>query len=123
MSNGCVIRGIVEHSVLSPGVYVSPGAVVREAVILNDTWIGPGALVDSAILDADVVVGPGTVVGHGDDYAPNQGLPDRLNTGITVVGERARIPGGFRLGRNVLVRPDRTEGDFPEPVISSGETV
>lgn len=123
VSNGCVIRGIVEHSVLSPGVYVSPGAVVREAVILNDTWIGPGALVDSAILDADVVVGPGAVVGHGEDGTPNQRLPDRLNTGITVVGERARIPGGFRLGRNVLVCPDRTEGDFPEPVISSGETV
>ncbi len=123
VSNGCVIRGIVEHSVLSPGVYVSPGAVVREAVILNDTWIGPGALVDSAILDADVVVGPGAVVGHGEDGTPNQGAPDRLNTGITVVGERARIPGGFRLGRNVLVRPDRTEGDFAEPVIPSGHTV
>lgn len=123
VSNGCVIRGIVEHSVLSPGVYVSPGAVVRESVILNDSWIGPGALVDSAILDADVVVGPGAVVGRGEDSTPNLGLPDRLNTGVTVVGERARIPGGFRLGRNVLVHPDRTEGDFPEPVISSGETV
>jgi glucose-1-phosphate adenylyltransferase len=123
VSNGCVIRGIVEHSVLSPGVYVSPGAVVREAVVLNDTWIGPGAVVDTAILDADVVVGPGAVVGHGADNTPNQGAPDRLNTGITVIGERARIPGGFRLGRNVLVHPDRIEGDFPEPVIASGETV
>lgn len=123
VSNGCVIRGIVEHSVLSPGVYVSPGAVVREAVVLNDTWIGPGAVVDTAILDADVVVGPGAAVGHGEDNTPNQGAPDRLNTGITVIGERARIPGGFRLGRNVLVHPDRTEGDFPEPVIASGETV
>jgi glucose-1-phosphate adenylyltransferase len=65
VSNGCVIRGSVEHCVLSPGVYVSPGAMVREAVILNDTWIGPGALVDTAILDADVVIGTGVVVGHG----------------------------------------------------------
>ena len=37
VSNGCVIRGQVERSVLSPGVYVSPGAVVRESVIINDT--------------------------------------------------------------------------------------
>ena len=123
VSNGCVIRGTVEHCVLSPGVYVSPGAVVRESVILNDTWIGPGALIDTAILDADAVIGPGAMVGHGDDGTPNQELPDRLNTGITVVGERARIPGGFRLGRNVLVRPGRTENDFPEPVIPSGATV
>jgi glucose-1-phosphate adenylyltransferase len=120
---GCVVRGTVVHSVLSPGVYVSPGAVVREAVILNDTWIGPGALVDTAILDADVVIGTGVVVGYGDDDTPNQEYPDRLNTGITVVGERARVPGGFRLGRNVLVHPGRNETDFAEPVISSGETV
>lgn len=123
ISNGCVIRGTVEHSVLSPGVYVSPGAVVREAIILNDTWIGPGALIDTAILDADVVVGPGAIVGYGDDSTPNHEQPDRLHTGITVIGERARIPGGLRLGRNVLVHPDRIEGDFSEPVIPSGGTV
>lgn len=123
ISNGCVIRGIVEHSVLSPGVYVSPGAVIRESVVLNDTWIGPGALVDTAILDADVVVGPSAIVGHGDDFSRNREQPDRLNTGITVVGERSRIPGGVRLGRNVLVQPDRAENDFPEPLVPSGETL
>jgi glucose-1-phosphate adenylyltransferase len=123
VSNGCVVRGKVEHCVLSPGVYISPGAVVRESVILNDTWIGPGAMIDTAILDAEVVVGPGAVVGFGDDRSPNHQQPDRLNTGITVVGERARIPGGVRLGRNVLVHPDRTEGDFPEVLVPSGETV
>ena len=123
ISNGCVIRGSVEHSVLSPGVYVSPGAIVRESVILNDTWIGPGALIDTAILDADVVVGTGAIVGHGDDYAANQDVPDRLNTGITLIGKRARIPGGYRLGRNVLVHPDRNESDFPEPLVPSGGTV
>jgi len=123
VSNGCVIWGIVERSVLSPGVHVSPGAVVREAVILNDTWIGPGAAVDRSVLDANVVIESGAVVGHGDDYTPNQQFPDRLNTGITVVGERACIPSGCRLGRNVLVRPDRAEGDFPDKVIASGETV
>jgi glucose-1-phosphate adenylyltransferase len=123
ISNGCVIRGTVEHSVLSPGVYVSPGATVREAVVLTDTWIGPGALIDKAVIDADVVVGPGAILGHGDDYTPNQQHPDRLNTGITVIGEWVRIPGGVRLGRNVLVEPHRVEHDFPGPVIHSGDTV
>jgi glucose-1-phosphate adenylyltransferase len=123
VSNGCVIRGTVDHSVLSPGVYVSPGAIVREAVILDDTWIGPGALIDNAILDAEVVVGPGAIVGHGDDYTPNQAQPDRLSTGITVVGERVRVPGGVRLGRNVLVQPNRVENDFSGVLVPSGETV
>jgi glucose-1-phosphate adenylyltransferase len=70
-----------------------------------------------------VVIGPSTVIGYGDDFTPNREQPDRLNTGITVIGERARIPGGMRLGRNVLVQPDRAESDFPEPLVPSGETV
>jgi glucose-1-phosphate adenylyltransferase len=123
ISNGCVIRGRVERSVLSPGVYVSPGAVVREAVIINDTWIGPGAIIDRAIVDENAVIGAGTFVGYGDDMTPNQQMPDKLNTGITVVGAGAHIPGGLVIGRNVLVHSERLESDFPAAEIRSGETV
>ena len=37
VSNGCVINGTVINSVLSPGVCVEQGAVVRDSVIMNDT--------------------------------------------------------------------------------------
>jgi glucose-1-phosphate adenylyltransferase len=125
ISNGCVIRGRVERSVLSPGVYVSPGAIVRESVIINDTWIGPGAIIDRAIVDENVVVGAGTFVGYGDDTTPNHQMPDKLNTGITVVGAGAHIPSGLVIGRNVLIYNERLESDFPEggTEIGSGETV
>jgi glucose-1-phosphate adenylyltransferase len=123
VSNGCVVRGMVEQCVLSPGVYVSPGAIVRRSVILDDTWIGPGALVDMAILDTNVVVGSGAMVGCGEDFTPNLAQPEWLDSGITVVGERARIPAGARLGRNVMIHPDRSEGDFADPVVASGATV
>lgn len=125
ISNGCVIRGRVENSVLSPGVYVSPGAIVRESVIINDTWIGPGAVIDRAIVDENAVIGAGTFLGYGDDSTPNHQMPDRLNTGITVVGAGANIPGGLVIGRNVLIHSERSEGNFPQGVteIASGETV
>jgi glucose-1-phosphate adenylyltransferase len=123
ISNGCVIRGQVERSVLSPGVYVSPGALVRESVIINDTWIGPGAVLDRVIIDENAVIGAGTFLGYGDDMTPNRQMPDRLSTGITVVGAGAHIPGGLTIGRNVLIRSDQQEGDFPGPEIASGETV
>lgn len=123
ISNGCVIRGRVERSVLSPGVYVSPGAVVRESVIINDTWIGPGAVIDRAIIDENVVVGAGTHLGYGEDMSPNREMPDKLNTGITVVGTGAHVPGGLVIGRNVLIRSERLESDFPGTEIASGETV
>ncbi len=125
VSNGCVIRGRVERSVLSPGVYVSPGAIVRESVIINDTWIGPGAVVDRAIIDENAIIGPGTYLGYGEDTTPNQKMPDRLNTGITVVGAGAQIPGGLRVGRNVLISSGCLESDFPPDLleIASGGTV
>ncbi len=122
--NGCVIRGTVEHSVLSPGVYVSPGAVVRDSVVMNDTWIGPGAVLDKVIVDKQVVVGAGVSLGWGDAVdVPNQAQPDKLTTGISVVGKSARIPPGIHIGRNVLINADREVDDFPEGDIPDGGTV
>lgn len=122
--NGCVIRGTVEHSVLSPGVYVSPGAIVRDSVVMNDTWIGPGAVLDKVVVDKQVVVGAGTQLGWGDDLnTVNHAQPDKLNTGITVVGKSAHIPPGIHIGRNVLINADRDAEDFPPGDIPSGETI
>jgi glucose-1-phosphate adenylyltransferase len=57
---------------------------------------------------------------------PNADEPERLTTGITVVGERSRIPPGARIGRNCLVAP-RLEPDdfapFPGLVVPSGASV
>jgi glucose-1-phosphate adenylyltransferase len=104
-------------------VYVSPGALVRESVIINDTWIGPGAVVDRSIVDANVVIGTGSHLGYGDDMTPNHELPDKVNTGITIVGSGTHVPGGVRIGRNVLINCDRQETEFPGIEIPSGETV
>ena len=59
ISHGCVINGTVVNSVLSPGVRVDVGAVVRDSIVMFDTVIRSGAVVDRAILDKEVVVGPG----------------------------------------------------------------
>jgi glucose-1-phosphate adenylyltransferase len=124
LSNGCVIRGMVVNSVLSPGVYVSPGAVVKDSVIMNDTWIGPGALVDKAVVDKKVMIGAGAVIGTGDEAVANQQMPDRLYTGITVIGKGAYVPDGVKVGRNVLINSQREEKDFPETrVVGDGQTI
>ena len=96
---------------LSPGVRVDPGAVVRDSIVMFDTVIRAGAVVDRAIVDKEVSIGPNAIVGMGNDFdTAKQQEPERLNTGITVIGKRAVIPAGVRLGRNVKinegVRPD-----------------
>ena len=110
ISHGCVIDGTVVNSVLSPGVRVGVGAVVRDSIVMFDSVIRSGAVVDRSILDKEVVVGPGALVGDGP-FAdrPNKQEPGRLNTGITVVGKRAVIPRGVRIGRNVRIGGRRPE--------------
>ena len=124
ISHGCVIEGRVEHSILSPGVRVGRGAVVRDSIIMFDTLIGEGAHVDRAILDKDCVVGGGSRIGDGDDLRPNRHEPERLYAGITLVGKRARIPAGMVIGRNCRIDPSVVEDDFgSHRAIRSGETV
>jgi glucose-1-phosphate adenylyltransferase len=123
ISHGCIIDGTVVNSVLSPGVRVEVGAVVRDSIVMFDSVVRKGAVVDRAILDKEVVVGQGAIVGDGDDLTPNRDEPTRLNTGITVVGKRAVIPRGARIGRNCRIGGDVRSVDFPSRVIRSGESV
>lgn len=124
VSNGCVVRGLVENSVLSPGVYVSPGAVVRDSIVMNDTWIGPGALIEKSVVDKQVVVGAGAQIGVGDPAVVNEKMPDRLAFGITVIGKGAEIPDGARVGTNVLINSDRRAKDFPaDGEVKDGQTI
>ena len=123
LSNGCIVEGTVERSIISPGVYVSAGAVVRDSVIMNDAWIGAGVVIERTIVDKEVGIAEGAHIGVGDDNTPNHKSPDDLNTGLTVIGKSARLPAGVRLGHNVVIGPDVKESDFPSLEITSGETI
>ncbi|HKZ91147.1 MAG TPA: sugar phosphate nucleotidyltransferase [Candidatus Limnocylindrales bacterium] len=124
ISHGCVIAGTVERSVLSPGVRVDPGAIVRDSVIMFDTVVRAGAVVDRAIIDKEVSVGPNAIVGTGTDFeTANQDEPERLNTGITVVGKRAVIPASARIGRNVRIAERVRPSDFRSRRVPSGGSV
>ncbi len=123
ISHGCIIKGRVEHSVLSPGGVVEEGAVVRDSIILFDTVIGAGSVVDRAILDKEVVVGKNCRIGEGDDQTPNKLEPSRLNTGISLVGKRTHLPDGLTVGRNCKIGADLSPEDFPNTSLPSGETV
>jgi glucose-1-phosphate adenylyltransferase len=123
LSNGCIIYGEVRNSVLSPGVVVERGAVVERSIIFNDTWVGPDARIDRAILDKNVYVGRAARVGDGDSLIPNQGCPEHLSSGLTVVGKHARIPEEAVVGRNVRIGSEVTERHFPSPAVPAGAVI
>ena len=114
-----VLEGTVERCIVSPGVVVERGAVVRDSVIMHRCRIAEGAVVDRAILDKNVQVGAGACVGCGD-LVPNRQHPQTLSTGVTVIGKGTRIPAGLRIGRGCIVNPDLRESDFPHAEIPSG---
>jgi glucose-1-phosphate adenylyltransferase len=122
VSHGCVVYGTVERSVLSPGVRVEVGAVVRDSIVMFDTVIRAGAVVDRAILDKEVSVGPNALIGEGRDDTPNRSEV-RLDTGITLIGKRAVVPRGVRIGRNVRIDEGVRALDFPRRVVRSGSTI
>ncbi len=123
LSNGCVIEGTVINSVLSPGVHVARGAVVRDCVVMNETRIGPDTRIDRCVLDKDIVVGEGAQLGVGDDNTPNQTEPKNIYTGITIVGKGAHVPDGAVAGRNCRIDSGTTAPDWTEREVASGATV
>jgi glucose-1-phosphate adenylyltransferase len=123
VSHGCIIKGRVERSVLSPGVIVEERAVVRDSIVLFDSVIGAGSVIDRAILDKEVVTGKNCQIGYGDDMTPNKLEPTRLNTGITLVGKRVHLPDNMKVGRNCKIGTDLRPEDFPTDTLASGETV
>ena len=56
ISEGCYVNGTVVNSVLSGGVIIEKGAIVRDCVIMEDVVIKSGACVYSAIIDAECVI-------------------------------------------------------------------
>lgn len=123
LCDGCRIDGTVTRSVIGPGVYVAPNAVVRDSILMRDTLVGEGAVLDRVIADKHVVVGEGAHVGVEGANTPNHQSPTRLNTGITVIGKHACLPAGISVGRNVEIYPDLPPSIFPKEGVKSGETV
>jgi glucose-1-phosphate adenylyltransferase len=125
ISHGCVIEGIVERSVLSPGVRVGRGAIVRDSIVMFDAVIGPGAVIDHAIIDKEVHIGRDAKVGVGElPGAPNRANPEMLATGLVVIGKQAEVPDGASVGRNVLVDAEASLSDWPDSgSVKAGATI
>jgi glucose-1-phosphate adenylyltransferase len=64
ITEGCEIFGSVENSILSVGVIVEEGAIVKDCVIMDNVRIGKNATVDYAILDENIRVEDGARAGE-----------------------------------------------------------
>ncbi len=120
--NGCVIRGKVESSVISPGVTIERGATVENSIILHGSTVRRGARIKDSIIDKMSIIGRSAVIGYGNKAVPNAIQPDYLDFGISVVGRMTVIPAGIKIGTNCLVSGSRKNGYVPRENIGDGES-
>ena len=56
VSDGCIVEGTVENSILFRGVKVGRGTVVRNSIVMQDTVIGENVRMNCVITDKNVVI-------------------------------------------------------------------
>ncbi|MDP3130030.1 MAG: sugar phosphate nucleotidyltransferase [Bacillota bacterium] len=123
LSNGAIVAGTVERSVLSPGVIIHPLAKVINSVLLNNVEVRPGAIVENCIIDKKTVIGENALVGFGTDLTPNQENPGLLASGITVLGKRLCVPKNMVIGRNCRIFASADLTKQPDNIVPSGSTL
>jgi len=100
ITEGCEIDGTVINSVISPGVKVRKGAVVRDSVLMQGSVVKSGAKVLYSILDEEVTVGANCTVGNDKENAEE----------VTVVGASAVLPDGMVIEEGKIVSSEDVKG-------------
>ncbi|WP_168119279.1 glucose-1-phosphate adenylyltransferase [Paenibacillus sp. HB172176] len=69
ITEGCVLEGTVERSILFYGVQVEENTYIAESVIMPNVRIGAGARIHRAIIGEGAVIQAGVTIGSPDDEA------------------------------------------------------
>lgn len=116
------IYGEVHNSVIGSGVYIAPGAVVRDSIIMTSASIGQNTTVYKAVIAEGVKVGDNAVLGIGEDI-PNVEKPDIYSFGLVTIGEDSIIPDGVRIGKNTAISGVTVFADYNNGILESGGTL
>ena len=96
VSEGCVVYGKVEKSVLFTGAHIGKDAVIRDSIIMPNAVIGDGATIEKAIIGEGSAIGANAHVGA--ERLPEDGEYNTALTGdITLVANSVNVPEGKRI--------------------------
>ena len=122
IGNGCDIYGEVHSSVISSGVTIGKGSVVRDSIIMKDAVIGDHCVIDKAIIAENVQIGDNVTLGTGSD-TPNKMRPDIYGFGLVTIGEDSVIPSDVQIGKNTASSGVTSKEDYINGELASGETL
>ncbi len=86
ITDGCVVNGTVDFSIIFEGVTIEAGATVTDSIIMPGSVIKSGAIVEYAIVGENCTVGSGVHIG-----ARPETFENRDDWGIAVVGHNITI--------------------------------
>ena len=90
ITEGSVINGKVDFSVIFAGVTIEEGAKVQYSIVMPGTVIKAGAVVEYAIVGEDCVIEAGAHIGR----SPEEYQENRDEWGIAVVGHNVTVSEG-----------------------------
>lgn len=122
VGEGCEIYGEVHRCVISAGVRIGKGTVIRDSIIMKDAVIGSNVIIDKSIIAEGSVVGDNCQLGIGDE------VPNKLNAkvysfGLATIGENTIIPPNVKIGKNTAVVGETLPEDYPNGILQSGESI
>lgn len=92
ITEGSVVDGTVDFSIISSGVTIEEGASVKYSIVMPGTTIKKNAVVEYAIIGENCVVESDAMIGMNPESAPN-----RDDWGIAVLGHNITISSGKRV--------------------------
>ena len=106
VTEGCVIEGAVDFSVVFAGVTIEEGAVVRDSIIMPGSVVRKGAVVDYTIVAEQTIIGENAVVG-----ARPESMEDISSWGVTVIGSGVTIGPDVHIAPKAMVETDIAAGE------------
>ncbi len=102
LAGGTEIAGLVENSVIYPGVSIAAGATVQDSVVMSHNHVGRGATLQRTLvlpardrIRSRPTVEEKVTVGGGTSNISNTRFPEQIHDGITVLGPGVELPRGI----------------------------
>ncbi len=118
ISPSCLVEGMVDRSILFPGVRVGSNAKIIDSIVMENNYIGGNAVVRNSIICGNSElfskvspnIGEKAVVGGEDISGSNSEYPEFIRDGITLIGRNVEIPRKFRVSGNCFIASNVDRG-------------
>lgn len=107
LSDGCIINGAVENSIVFPGVVIGEDAFIKDSILLPYVAVGSKSRIIKSVIDeftdysrSDVLfnIGNSVRIGSEEEALKNNDFPRALYNSISLVGKNALIPDSVKIG-------------------------